>query len=168
MTAFDRAWDVVKEVEIGQPDKREWCEECGEWHQMETIEDFMAYQESLEPSGQAEYNWIWDRPDDDCGRKFQQAISKITWGSPYQVGNGHDAWVEDKSARNPHYDPKPMATWEPDQIARYLEIEIPELLKEIDEDTGEVFRGPLEMAQDFRRALDNYYECTGRPTGDGA
>ena len=49
-----------------------------------------------------------------------------------------------------------------------LEIEIPELLKEIDEDTGEVFRGPLEMAQDFRRALDNYYECTGRPTGDGA
>ena len=167
MTVFDQAWDVVKTAEIGQPDDREWCEECGEWHFKGDMEHtFRGMMESLEPSGEQQYDWIWNRPDDDCGRKFQQAVSKLTWRVPFQFGNGHESFPERKLARNPHYEPKPLGTYDPNQLARYLEIEIQSLMSEVDDD-GKVFSGPLNLAQDFRRVLDNYYECTGMPMGDG-
>ena len=152
MTAFDRAWALMKSPE--------WNEECGHPH-YENDDERMNHimNPQMPPHGEMELNDLWEDRQKDCEQKLRQAIGEITWGSPYEHGNGFESSTE-YHIDNPFYENKPLPIYDLQQLLNYLKVEIPILM-------DQEHPSPQGMARDMKRALVNYYECMGMPIPAG-
>jgi len=143
MTAFERAWDLIK---YG------WCEECGNYH-YESDEQMMEHIRNPFPQGEMELDNLWEDREKDCEQKLRQAIGEIVWGTPYEYGNGFE---DEDETRNPFYENQPLPLYDLQQLLNYLKFEIPSLM-------NDEYSSPIALGKDMMRALVNYYECMGMP-----